>query len=193
MIKFFRKVRQRLLPENRSSNNPVVDSPSLKIAGLSIWISNTISNEPVHHVFGNSVDIYVECNATLSNSFFQRSFIIEGLLQNFEEFRKGCIALNKELSKTVCLEIYHPGDAWKPTAQITVKNEGQKDHLSVLVELNLNSEWNFHPTGVRKQEHKVEFQIDINNMPSIIKACRKIVRDLRTLANLPVKWENAKL
>jgi hypothetical protein len=133
-------------------------SPSLKIAGLQVWIHGR--QFPESHDFwdGNWLSVTVHCGAKSASVWAQGAIL---MVSDLRRWADECELLRETLSGTAALRPLEPG------LSIVINSADNIGHLNMQVLITPD-----HMT----QRHSFDFDIDQTYLSDLIRDCRAIVK-----------------
>lgn len=136
--------------------------PSLRVAGLQIWIHGREFPEAADERDANWLNVTAHCGAHGAAVWAQGS-ILE--ITDIERLGRECEALLRGEAAAAVL------DPFEPNLRVTIEASDRYGRLRARVDLT--------PDHLA-QAHSMQFDIDRSNLPSVIEACSRIVREYRT-------------
>jgi hypothetical protein len=133
-------------------------SPSLKVAGLELWVHSRQFPEAHGAYDGNWLVVTGHCTASGTSIWVQGAIL---MVTDIERFRRECQGLYDGKRNQASL------DPFEPALRVVLDAADRRGHISARVEITPD-----HLT----QAHHLTFEIDQSYLPDIIKQCAAIVR-----------------
>jgi hypothetical protein len=148
-------------------------SPSLKVAGLELWVPSRQLPEAQGAYDGNWLVVTGHCTASGASIWVQGAIL---MVTDIERFRRECLDLYDGKSNQASL------DPLEPALRVVLDATDRRGHITARVEITPD-----HLT----QTHHLTFEIDQSYLPDIIKECAGIVGTYPIRGGAPVRRAEA--
>ncbi len=151
---------ERPLSEGKGHlNSAPTGEPSLRVAGLEIWVHGRESPGAQDHWDGNWLRVTARCVTPGASRVHAEGPILH--LSEIEAFLRGCEAMHESHAGSAALDCMEPN----LSAELSMESAG---HLAATVHITPD-----HLT----ETHTYRFEIDQSFLPEIIRGCRRIMED----------------
>ena len=133
--------------------------PSLKVAGLQLWVQGRQFPESQDYHDGNWLRVTAHCGASGASVWVQGAIL---MVTDIARFGDACAAMHRSDSKSAAL------DPLEPELLVSLEVTDRIGHVRALVEIT--------PDHLA-QAHRFEFEVDQSYLPCIIRQCSAIVQE----------------